>query len=59
MNDVLRDYLRDIAKKGGSAGRGASKRRGDADYYRDLAAKRRCPGRKGKRRAPATRDDET
>jgi hypothetical protein len=47
MSDALRDYLRDIGKRGGSAGRGASKRRGDADYYRELAARRRHPGRKG------------
>ena len=29
-----------LGKKGGKAGTGASKRRGDADHYRRLAAKR-------------------
>lgn len=31
---------REMGRKGGKAGKGKSKRRGDADYYRKIALKR-------------------
>jgi len=34
-------FLRKQAAKGGKAGRGKSKVRGDSEYYRNLAKKRR------------------
>ena len=33
---------RDAGRKGGQAGRGEAKRRGDSAYYKALRAKRRC-----------------
>ena len=39
MNSVQK-YLAEIGKKGGSAGRGASKRRGDSEHYRKMVAAR-------------------
>jgi hypothetical protein len=39
MNAVQK-YLSEIGTKGGSAGRGASKRRGDSDYYKRIRAAR-------------------
>jgi len=45
-DDVIRAYLREIAKKGGSV-KGQSKRRGDKDYYSQLAKRR-------KRKTPET-----
>lgn len=38
-----RDALRHIASKGGKAGKGASKRRGDSAYYKALRALPRKP----------------
>lgn len=38
--DAVREYLASIGEKGGKAG-GKRKRRGDADYYRQLVAKRK------------------
>lgn len=43
MPRSLRAHLRRIASRGGTAGRGASKRRGDSAYYARLARKRRKP----------------
>lgn len=37
----LRAHLRRIASRGGTAGIGASKRRGDSAYYARLARKRK------------------
>ena len=36
-----------LGQRGGRAGRGAAKRRGDSSYYRALAAKRPGPGTPG------------
>ncbi len=38
MSDAVREYLASIGSKGGKAS-GASKRRGDPDYYRALSKK--------------------
>ncbi len=40
-----REFLRKQASKGGKSGKGKSKRRGDSEYYRQLA-KRRKPKNK-------------
>lgn len=39
---AVREYLRTIGKRGGSA-KGQSKARGDADHYRDMARARWGP----------------
>lgn len=36
-----KQYMKQIGKKGGSAGKGKAKSRGDSKYYSDLAAKRK------------------
>lgn len=43
MPRSLRAHLKRIASRGGTAGKGASKRRGDSAYYARLARKRRKP----------------
>ena len=46
----IREYLRLIGKRGGAAGTGSSKVRGDAEYYKRIsrkAAKARKAKRKG------------
>jgi hypothetical protein len=35
----ISDYLADIGKRGGKAGKGAAKKRGGSSYYKRLAAK--------------------
>jgi len=40
MNQEISNYLSTIGKKGGSK-KGESKLRGDSDYYKSLAAKRK------------------
>jgi hypothetical protein len=37
----IKAYLSAIGRKGGSAGRGDAKRRGDSAHYRAMAARRR------------------
>ena len=39
MEKAVRDYLKQIAKKGGESGKGKSKVRGGPDYYRRIALK--------------------
>jgi hypothetical protein len=41
MTSSIKKYLAEIGKKGGSAGRGASKSRGNSEYYKSLRAKRK------------------
>jgi hypothetical protein len=41
-DDAVTAYLRKIGSRGGSAGTGEAKRRGDTDYYRRIARKRRA-----------------
>lgn len=38
-NDAISEYLAGLGAKGGSAGKGKAKRRGDSEYYRKLARK--------------------
>lgn len=40
LTRATRAYFRAIGAKGGSAGAGVSKRRGDSEYYRTLALRR-------------------
>ena len=40
MNNSVKKYLSDLGKKGGAAGTGDKKRRGDPEYYRDMVKKR-------------------
>jgi hypothetical protein len=49
MDDPVKEYLRRIGAKGGKAGKGASKVRGDSDYYRRLVKKRRTKKKARKR----------
>lgn len=47
MDKSIRDSAAELGSRGGRAGTGASKRRGDSEYYRRLAARRkdrRLPG---------------
>jgi hypothetical protein len=39
MTDKIKDYLSQIGSKGGRSGQGASKVRGDTDYYRAISKK--------------------
>jgi hypothetical protein len=39
MTDKIKDYLSQIGSKGGRSGRGASKVRGDTDYYKRISKK--------------------
>jgi len=39
MNQI-KDYLKQLGKLGGKAGKGKSKVRGDSEYYRRIAKKR-------------------
>jgi len=53
MDKAVRQYLRQIAQRGGQAGTGESKIRGGADYYRRMglksaAAKRAKKARKAR-----------
>lgn len=36
---LLREYMAEQGRKGGKAGRGAAKRRGNADHYKALSQK--------------------
>ena len=36
MNKQVSEYMADIGSKGGASGTGAAKRRGDAEFYRNL-----------------------
>ncbi len=38
-NPTIHEYLADLGRKGGMAGRGEAKRRGDSAYYRAIRAK--------------------
>ena len=38
-NPTIHEYLASLGRKGGIAGTGASKRRGDSAYYKTLRAK--------------------
>ena len=49
MNQI-KDYLASIGKKGGEAGKGKSKVRGDAAYYQRIS-KKAAQARKAKRTA--------
>ena len=40
MNEQIAEYMRGIGSKGGKAGTGKSKRRGDSDFYKRLTAMR-------------------
>ena len=56
MDKAVRQYLRQIAQRGGQAGTGESKIRGGADYYRRMglksaAAKRAKKAHQVRRRA--------
>jgi hypothetical protein len=44
MKKEIRDYLAKIGSKGGKAGAGESKKRGDSEYYRRIRKQR---GKKG------------
>jgi hypothetical protein len=48
-----------LGKRGGSAGRGSAKRRGDAEYYRRLVARRRDRLKSGMRHRHLVHDDFT
>lgn len=48
-----------LGKRGGSAGRGEAKRRGDAAYYRQLVARRRDRLKSGMRHRHLAHDDFT
>jgi hypothetical protein len=39
MTDKIKDYLSQIGSKGGRSGQGASKVRGDTDYYKRISKK--------------------
>ena len=41
VSDAVSAYLREIGSRGGSAGTGEAKLRGDTAYYRRIARKRR------------------
>lgn len=41
MNNDVKKYLADIGRKGGESGKGEKKKRGDSEYYKKLAAKRK------------------
>ncbi len=43
---AVREFFVETGREGGQAGTGESKRRGDAEYYRKLAAKRAAKGKK-------------
>jgi hypothetical protein len=52
---AIREYLSRIGKRGGAAGKGSSKVRGDTEYYKRIsqkAAKARKAKRKGSKRQP-------
>ncbi len=49
MNQEITNYLSTIGKKGGSK-KGESKLRGDSDYYKSLAAKRKKGVRKSRKK---------
>jgi len=38
--DVVKKYLSSLGQKGGTAGRGEKKKRGDSDYYKKIRAVR-------------------
>ena len=40
VQQEIKLYMSFLGTKGGSAGRGASKRRGDSEYYKSIRAKR-------------------
>ena len=40
VQQEIKLYMSYLGTKGGSAGRGASKRRGDSEYYKAIRAKR-------------------
>ena len=40
VQQEIKLYMSFLGTKGGSAGRGASKRRGDSEYYKAIRAKR-------------------
>lgn len=44
-DDAVTAFLREAGRRGGSAGTGDAKRRGDSDYYRRIARKRRTKKR--------------
>lgn len=41
MDDVIRKYLKSLGEKGGAAGTGEKKRRGDSEFYRNLAKRKK------------------